>query len=83
MNSSDLSFAEATADFSRPGVANPTPQLGDVIDSIEDAKATFGRIVRNETEILLADVRGMIRAKPLGAVAMVGAVAYVLGCMRR
>ena len=83
MNSSDLSFAEATADFSRADVANPTPQLGDVIDSIEDAKATFGRIVRNETEILLADVRGMIRAKPLGAVAMVGAIAYVLGCMRR
>lgn len=83
MNSSDLPLAQATADFPRAGVANSTPQLGDVIDSIEDAKATLGRIVCNEAESLLADMRDTIRAKPLAAVAVVGTVAYVFGRLLR
>lgn len=83
MHSDDLSFADASVAFPRADIACSTPQLGDVLDSIEDARATLGRSVRNKAEGVLADARGKIRAQPLGAVAVVGVVAYVLGRLLR
>lgn len=83
MISSDIPRAEVTHKSFRVDAAAPAPALGDVIDSIDDAAATFGRIIRNEAHSLTDDVRGMIREQPVMAVAVVGAVAYLLGRLMR
>lgn len=82
MTSNDLPLPDLTSDLPRAD-ASAAPELGDVLDSIEDAAATMGRVICNEADYLVDDVRGLIREQPVAAVAVVGAVAYLLGRLTR
>ena len=83
MTSSDLPISDLTPDPHRVNTAASPAELGDVLDSIEDAAATLGRVITHEAESLVDDVRGLIRDQPVAAVAVVGAVAYLLGRLMR
>lgn len=64
-------------------MAAPAPELGDVIDSIDDAAATLKTVAQNGFDRVLEDARTLIRDQPLVAVALAAAVAYVVGRMGR
>ena len=84
MTSSDIPVVPELAPEFVPIHANATPaELGDVVDSIEDAAATLGRVVREEAQSMVDDVRSLIREKPLAAISVVGAVAWVFGRLMR
>lgn len=83
MISNDLPLPDLTPDFPQVNATASPAELGDVLDSIEDAAATLGRVITNEAESLVDDVRGLIRDQPVAAVAVVGAVAYLLGRLMR
>lgn len=72
-----------TAGYSDPLPTGPStavaPELGDVVDSLDDAAATFKAIVKNEADSLLNDFRALIRDQPITSLAIAGALAYLLG----
>ncbi len=83
MSSNDLPLPDPAPELAGAHAVAPTPELGDVVDSIEDAASTLGRVVCGEAESMVNDVRSLIREKPIAAVATVGAVAYLFGRIMR
>ncbi|MEO7012688.1 MAG: hypothetical protein ABI127_00135 [Dokdonella sp.] len=84
MNSSDLPILpEMATEIPGASAAASPAELGDVIDSIEDAAATLSRVVRGEAQSMVEDVRSLIREQPIVAVSVVGAVAYLFGRLMR
>ena len=83
MTSSECPMIDVTPESARADAMALPAELGDVVDSIEDAAVTFGRVVTNEAEELVNDVRNMIHEQPIAAVAVVGAAAYLLGRFMR
>ena len=83
MTSSDIPASDLTPEFPRADARAAPAELGDVVDSIEDAAVTLGRVVTNEVEDIVDDVRYMIHEQPIAAVAIVGAVGYLLGRFMR
>ncbi len=73
------SVSNMAAAASASATTESRPELGDAIDSIEDAALTLKRAVRNETDALVDEARGIIREQPLTAIAFVGAIAYLYG----
>ena len=84
MNPSDLPIvSEISTEIPCTSPAASPAELGDVIDSIEDAAATLGRVVRGEAQSMVDDVRSLIQEQPIVAVSVVAAVAYVFGRLMR
>ncbi len=83
MNSSEHPASNFIPESTRADATASPAELGDVVDSIEDAAVTFGRVVTNEAQDRINDVRNMIHEQPIAAVAIVGAVAYLLGRFMR
>ncbi|MBL0163362.1 MAG: hypothetical protein IPP82_06875 [Xanthomonadales bacterium] len=75
-------FNAPDTDRSTPSAA-PAPALGDVIDAVDDAAATFKAVVRNEADSLLHDFRSLIREQPITSIAVAGALAYLIGRVGR
>ena len=61
----------------------PAPELGDVIDALDDAAATFKVVVRNQARSVFEEMRNFVRDQPLVALALAGGVAFLFGRLRR
>ena len=88
MITNDLPTADLpTADIDRPlapgMAASPAPELGDVIDAIDDAASSLKSVVKNEADSLLMDFRSLIRDQPITSIAIAGALAYLIGRVGR
>jgi ElaB/YqjD/DUF883 family membrane-anchored ribosome-binding protein len=92
MNANDLPYPPSETDSIRAEslrmkAAAQEPELGDVVDSIDDAAAKMKTVVRNvvreKTDLMFGDARSLIRDQPLAAMAIVGAVAYLVGRLGR
>ncbi|MGB0135158.1 hypothetical protein [Dokdonella sp.] len=61
----------------------PPPELGDVIDALDDAAASLKSVVRSQTRSVVDEVGQYVRAQPLMALAIAGSVGYLIARIRR
>jgi hypothetical protein len=81
--SDEIPVPSAHARAHSPAEYPPPPELGDVIDALDDAAASLKVVVRNQTDSLLGGMRRFVRDQPLMAMAIAGATAYLIGRLRR
>ena len=79
---------ESIAVTGHPGVPAsteypPPPELGDVIDALDDAAASLKVVVKNGTKSIVDDISHFVHRRPLAAVVMAGAAAYLVGRLSR
>lgn len=61
----------------------PPPEIGDVIDALDDAAASLKVVVRNRTHSLLHGVRVNVRERPLTMVTAAAALGWLFGRLHR
>ncbi|HET9033584.1 MAG TPA: hypothetical protein VFN25_11825 [Dokdonella sp.] len=83
MTTNELPSAHSDPSLPPNPAAAVAPQLGDVIDGIQDTAATLKSVVRNETDSLLNDFRDLIRDQPIASVAVAGTLAFLIGRIGR
>ncbi len=59
------------------------PEVGDVIDALEDALASLKSIVKNHASTSTDGVRAVVRENPIAALAVTAGVIYLLARWRR
>ncbi len=83
MTSSEFPSAEFDGTHPSTLAAEAAPELGDVIESIDEAANSFKSVVKNEADSLLFDFRTLIREQPIASIAIAGALAYLMGRIGR
>jgi len=73
----------APREYNGTEIPPPAPVLGDVLDALDDAAASFKVVAQNEVQDLLGAVRSEIRARPIKMVALAAGAAYLLGRLAR
>ena len=64
------------------GYASP-PELGDVVDALEDAAASLKAVVRNQTRTAVGEVDQFVRKQSLAALAIAAGIGYVVAGLTR
>jgi hypothetical protein len=65
-----------------PAEYPPPPQLGDVIDALDDAAASLKVVVKNQTKSIVQEMCLFVRRRPIAALAIAGTAAYLIGRFR-
>ncbi|MEO8012339.1 MAG: hypothetical protein ABI650_11890 [Dokdonella sp.] len=73
----------AIPDPSSPRQPTAEPEVGDVIDALEDALASLKAIVSNQATSTTNGIRSVIRENPLAALAVTAGIVYVVARWRR
>lgn len=80
--SSAVGSPQAAAMDAMSGYASP-PELGDVVDALEDAAASLKAVVRHQTRTVVGEVDQFVRAQPLAALAIAAGMGYLVARLTR
>lgn len=72
-----------TPESAEPRLPPADPEVGDVIDALEDALASLKAIVSNQASSATDGVRAVVRENPLAALAVTAGLVYVFTRWRR
>ncbi|MEZ5463136.1 hypothetical protein [Dokdonella sp.] len=65
-----------------PG-ASAAPELGDVVDALDEAASSLKAVVRHQARSVFDDVDSYVRDQPLVALAIAGGVGYLIARLTR